>query len=145
LWSDCRNHLASQFTREQSMNYSYIGWPLSKNFMLVILTFKVRTFKLLGTCCGQNLNGPKSLKLQTFRKNYTFSVLCNIAIRTKNSLKDNNIFYTYTREQILQMKVFCDYFVMKCKISSLLYIFWNSRGLIPSFFLKLKTCWIFKK
>jgi hypothetical protein len=85
------------------------------------LTFKVRTFKLSETCCGRNLNGPKSLKLQTFRKNYTSPVLCNIEIRTKNIMKDNKIFYTYTKEQILQMKIFCDYFVMKCKISSLLY------------------------
>jgi hypothetical protein len=107
------------------------------------ITFNVRTFKLSGTCCGRNLNGPKSLKLQTFTKNYIFSVLCNIEIRTKNSLKDNKIVYTYTKEQILQMKIFFDYFVVKCKISYLLYIFWNSKGLTPSFFLTLETCWFF--
>jgi hypothetical protein len=112
--------------------------------MMWCLTFKVRTFKSLGNCCGRNLNGTKSLKLQTFRKNSTFSVPCNIEIRSKNSLKDNKIFYTYTKEQILQMKIFCDYFVMKCEISSLSYIFWNSKGLTPSFFLKLETYWFFK-
>jgi hypothetical protein len=53
--------------------------------------------------------------LQTLRKHYTFSVLCNVEIRTKNSLKENNIFHTYTKEQILQMKIFCDYFVIKYK------------------------------
>jgi hypothetical protein len=62
------------------------------------LTFNVLTFKSSGTCCSMNFNGPKSLKLQTFRKYYTFSVLCNIEIWTKNSLKDNKIFYTYTKE-----------------------------------------------
>jgi hypothetical protein len=76
-------------------------------------------------CCGRNLNGPKSLKLQTFRKDYTFSVLCNIEIRTKNSLKDNKIFYTYTKKkQILQMKIFCDYFVIKYK-NHLYYIYYE--------------------
>jgi hypothetical protein len=109
------------------------------------LTFNVWLLNHQETCCGRNLNGPKPLKLQTFRKNYTFSVLCNIETRTKNSLKDNKIFYTYTKEQILQMKIFCDYFVMKHKILSLLYIFWNSKGLTPTFFLKLETCWLFKK
>jgi hypothetical protein len=86
------------------------------------LTFKVRTFKLSGTFCGLNFNGPKSLKLQTFGKDYTFSILCIVEIQTKNSVKDNTIFYTYIKEQILQMKIFCDYFVMKCKILSVLYI-----------------------
>jgi hypothetical protein len=97
----------------------------------ISLTFNVWIFKLLGTCCGQNLNGRKSLKLQTFRKNYTFSILCDIEIRTKNGLKDNTIFYTYTKEQIIKMKILCDYFVMKCKISSLLYIYYEIQRTCP--------------
>jgi hypothetical protein len=97
------------------------------------IPFNVRTCKSSGTCCGRNLNGPKFLKLRTFRKNYRFSDLCHIDIRTKNSLKDNNIFYTYPKEQNLQMKISCDYFVMKRKISSLLYILWNSKGLTTRF------------
>jgi hypothetical protein len=42
------------------------------------------------------------------------------------------------------MKIFSDYFVMKREISSLLYIFWNSKGLTPSFFLKLETVDVLK-
>jgi hypothetical protein len=42
------------------------------------LTFNGWTFKLPGTLCGRNLIGPKSFKLQTFRKNYLFSVLCSL-------------------------------------------------------------------
>jgi hypothetical protein len=58
--------------------------------------------------CGRNLSGHKSLKLQTFRKTYIFFILCNIEIWTKNSLKVNKIFYTYTKEQIVRLKIFCD-------------------------------------
>jgi hypothetical protein len=32
------------------------------------------------------------------------------------------------------MKIVCDYFIVKCKISYLLYILWNSKGLPRSFF-----------
>jgi hypothetical protein len=88
----------------------------------VTLTFNVWTFKLSGTYCGQNLNGPKSLTLQTFRKDYIFSILWNIEILTINNLK-NKFFYIYTKEKLLQMKIFCDYFVMKYKISFLVACF----------------------
>jgi hypothetical protein len=69
------------------------------------LTFNGRTFKLPGALCGQNLIGPKSFKLQTFRKNYIFSVLCSLEIRTKNRLKDNEIFYIYTKSNVYNWKL----------------------------------------
>jgi hypothetical protein len=64
------------------------------------LTFNGRTFKLPGALCGQDLIGPKSLKWQTFRKNYIFSVLCSLEIRTKNNPEDNKIIYIYTQRAI---------------------------------------------
>jgi hypothetical protein len=40
------------------------------------LTFIVQTFKLPAALHGGTLNDPKSLNLQTFRKNCIFSILC---------------------------------------------------------------------
>jgi hypothetical protein len=80
------------------------------------LTLNVQTFKLPAAIYSQNLNEPKSLNLHTFRKNCIFSILCNIEIWSKKNLKDNYIFYIYTKEQVLQMKIKFDYFVTKCKI-----------------------------
>jgi hypothetical protein len=58
-----------------------------------------------GALCSQNLIGPKSLTLQTFRKNYIFSVLCSLEVRTKNNLKDNKIFYVYTKSNFYKWKL----------------------------------------
>jgi hypothetical protein len=70
-----------------------------------LLTFNGRTFKLPGALCGRNLNSPKSLTLQTFRKNYIFSVLCSLEIWTKNNLKDNTIFYIYAKNNFYKWKL----------------------------------------
>jgi hypothetical protein len=67
--------------------------------------FNVQTSKFPAALCVQNLNGC-SLILQTFRKkNYIFSVLCNIEIQTKNNLKDNKIFYIYTKSNFYKWQL----------------------------------------